>query len=232
MQNPEWRARYRKRVGELLPLFAPATKLRKRVEFLQKRLRPVLAAIDPEAVRNHSDRVNEFMDRLTARAQNLQEQNAQPDPGPAEFDENGMLAVTDWYPVSESEDADVKEIELSPDQKAYAIICGPSGQCVASWRRKVLLAKGRYGFRARVQTKNVAAIDDPKGSAAGLRISGSERTNSLSGTSKWRDLEFEFSVAEEKREVELVAELRTTRGHAWFEVGSLVLVRKPVDESK
>lgn len=41
MQNPEWRDRYRDRVHELVPLFAPE-KLHKRIDEVQARIQPVL----------------------------------------------------------------------------------------------------------------------------------------------------------------------------------------------
>ena len=231
MQNPDWRARYRNRLRELLPLFEPATKLQDRVEFLRKRLQPVLRTIDPQLALDHAGRVKEFNDRLAARELSLKEQVEQEDPKPPEFDEEGNMPLADWYGGSESEDTVVEEVELGKEKRAYSILCGPSGQCVASWRRRVLLGKGTYVFHAKVKTKKVAAIDDEKGSGAGLRISGSNRTNSVDGTSKWKPLEFEFTVDDDLREVELVAELRTTRGQAWFDLESLHLSRKQAEES-
>jgi hypothetical protein len=233
MQNSEWRAKYRKRVASLLPLFDPADKLQARVDVLRDRLQPVLAAIDPQIARDHVDRVKELNDRLAARAESLKEQNERHDPDPAEFDENGMLKLADWYTASESEDAVIEEIDLPGDMRAYTILCGPSGQCVASWRRKVILMRGNYTFHANVQTKDVAAIEDDKGSAAGVRVSGAQRTNTLDGTStEWQTLQFEFTVEEDRREVELVAELRTTRGRVWFDAKSLYLTRTPAEEEK
>lgn len=231
MQNPEWRARYRKRVTELLPLFDPPTKLQTRVDYLQRRLRPVLKAMDPQLALDHAERVKEFKDRLAARAENLKQQSEQEDPKPPEFDENGVMHLAGWNTASESEDAVVEEADSGKGKMAYSILCGPSGQCVASWRRRVLLGRGTYVFHANVKTKKVATIEDEKGVGAGLRISGANRTNALSGTSKWKPLEFEFSVDEELREVELVAELRTTRGQAWFDPETLRLSRKPMAEA-
>ncbi len=231
MQNPEWRARYRNRLKELLPLFDPPTKLQGRVDFLQRRLRPVLKAIDPQLALDHAERVREFKDRLAARAESLKQQSEQEDPKPPEFDENGVMHLDGWNTASESEDAAVEEVDSGKGKMAYSILCGPSGQCVASWRRRVLLGKGNYVFHANVKTKKVAKIEDEKGVGAGLRVSGANRTNCLSGTSKWKPLEFEFSVDEELREVELVAELRTTRGQAWFDPETLRLSRKPVEEA-
>jgi hypothetical protein len=226
MQNPEWRARYRDRLRELLPLFDPPSKLQERVQYLSKRLQPVLRRIDPQLALDHAERVKEFNDRLAARAESLRDQVDREDPKPPEFDENGNMPLADWYGASESEDAVLEEVELPKERRAYSIQCGPSGQCVASWRRRVLLGKGSYTFHAMVKTKKVATIDDEKGSGAGLRISGANRTNGLDGTSKWQPLEYEFSIDEDQREVELVAELRTTRGHAWFDLDSLRLSRK------
>ena len=231
MQNPDWRAKYRQRVKELLPLFDPPEKLQQRVDILQQRLKPVLEAIDPQLALDHAERMKEFKDRLTARTESLRVQNEQPDPGPADFDENGMLQLGDWHPVSETEDALIEEIDIPGDKRAYTILCGPSGQCVASWRRKVLLPKGSYTFHATLQTKDVTPIEDEKGSAAGVRVSGSQRTNTVDGTTtEWQSLEFEFVIEEPRREIELVAELRTTNGRVWFDAGSLHLTKKPADE--
>lgn len=226
MLNPVWRARYRERLNELLPLFDPPSNLNKRVDFLRRRLQPVLSAMDPQLARDHAQRVKEFKERITARATSLREQTQLEDPRPPEFDENGNMHLPDWYGASESEDAAVEEVDLEEEKKAYSVSCGPSGRCIASWRRKVLLTQGTYTFHAIVKTNDVAAIEDEKGSGAGLRISGQNRTNKLEGTSDWKPLEFEFTVAEETREVELVAELRTTAGQAWFDRESLRLSRK------
>ncbi|MDB5339330.1 MAG: hypothetical protein JWN70_4949, partial [Planctomycetaceae bacterium] len=61
----------------------------------------------------------------------------------------------------------------------------------------------------------------------GLRISGGNRTNKLSGTNDWNLLKHEFEVADEMREVELVAELRATGGKVWFNSKSMRLKRMP-----
>lgn len=229
MLNPEWRARYRKRINELLPLFNP-NKLNVRVEFLRRRLQPVLASMDPQLARDHAGRARELKERITARAASLKEQSQRDDPKPPEFDENGKMHLADWMPASESEDAAIEYVELENEKKAYWIQCGESGRCVASWRRRMLLPKGTYTFHAKVKTQDVAEIEDEKGIAAGIRISGANRMNNVKGTSDWKPLEFEFTVEEELVEVVLVAELRTTRGQAWFDVDSLHLSRKQAEE--
>lgn len=227
MENPDWRATYRQRIGELLPHFSPADELLQRVDQGRERLRPIFEAIDPAQAQAHADRVNEFKDRLIARAENLRQQNELPDPKPMEFDEHGRMQVVGWNTASESDDAVVEEVDGPDEKRAFSITCGPSGRCIASWRRKVSLPRGAYALHAKVRSQDVEGISDEKGQAAGLRISGSSRENSLSGTSDWQELHYDFTIEEDSREVELIAELRATRGQAWFEIGSLILERKP-----
>jgi hypothetical protein len=226
MQNPYWRARYRKRVDQLLPLFHPPSRLQERLEILRQRLEPVLASIDPQRARDHADRVRELKERLAARAISLKQQCDQKEAAPAEFDKDGNLHLTDWRKVSESDDAIVEDVEVEGKKRAYLIQCGASGRCVASWRHKILLVRGTYTFHANVKTNDVAAINDDRGSGAGLRISGDRRTNTVDGNSNWKPVEFNITINDQTREVELVAELRTTRGQALFDTQSLRLSRQ------
>ncbi len=227
MQNPEWRAKYRERLRELLPLFAPADKLVARVDAVQPRLRPLLEALNAEQAQGHDDRIRELKERLSARAESLKEQVESSDPTPPEFDENNTMHLADWYGASECEDAMHEEVDVpgEPPRKAYLIKCGPSGRCVASWRRKVLLAKGRYEFDVEAKTADVEGIEDDRGPAVGIRISGAVRTDSLAGSSDWTPLKFEFDVLEDVREVELVAELKSTKGQVWFDRETMKLKR-------
>jgi hypothetical protein len=47
----------------------------------------------------------------------------------------------------------------------------------------------------------------------------------LSGTQDWQKLGYPFRVPEGGGEIEVVCELRATRGEAWFDLSSLHLVR-------
>jgi spore coat protein H len=233
MDNPEWRKRYRKRLQQLLPLFAPPDKLLALVDTQQQRLFPVIKAMNEDQANAFTDRVRELKERLIARAESLKEQVEQPDPGPLEFND-GLADLPNWYGASESEDAVHEEVELEGGRQAYSIQSGPSGNCIASWRRKVLLSQGRYEFQVQAKTENVAqtkagddyAIDE-KGSGVGLRISGANRTAGLHGTSDWKPIKYEFEILEPVREVELVAEIRATEGKVWFDKATLRLKQLP-----
>ena len=215
MHNPEWRKRYRDRVAELLPLFEPQ-RLHEKLDTVVARLQPVVKEFGDEFANAHADRVRELKERIAAREPNLREQLQQGDPSPLEFNADGIAEVADWFPAQETDDTQVEELEID-GQKRYSIQVGESKECVASWRRKVLLAKGRYRVEARLRTEAVAAREDEQGTGAGLRISGGNRNNKLAGDSDWQAVTYEFEVLEDVRDVILVAELRATAGRMWLE---------------
>jgi hypothetical protein len=178
-----------------------------------------------DQVREHDIQVQHLKELITARAKSLEQQSNTPEPRPLKFDAQGVGAVAGWQSRSESPDATTEQQRHADGALTYAINCGASGRCVASWRRKVLLPAGVYKFAGTVRTAGVAPIDDGPGSGAGLRISGSRRTNKLAGDSKWQTLEHQFEIKGAVQEVELVAELRASKGRAWFDASSLKIVR-------
>jgi spore coat protein CotH len=225
LSNPQWRGQYRDRIAELLAMFSPPDRLLKRIDGAHARIRPVLAAMDQQQAREHDEQVKQLKERIIERAGSLERQNSSPEPRPLRFDDRGVATVAGWKPRLETDDAKLDEIAKPGESAIYSIACGPGGRCVASWRAKVLLPAGKYKFAGKVRTAGVAPSDDPAGSGAGLRISGGKRTNKLSGDSNWQKLEHELEVTGALVEVELVAELRATKGQAWFDAKSLVLVR-------
>lgn len=227
LQNLEWRSKYRERVIELRTLLDPPDKLLKRIDEIHQRMRPTWEAISPNHARDQDERVKGLKNQITARAKNLKEQLERPEPVPVRFKGQEPVLLTNWAKASETGDAKHDEVALPDERRAYLIEPGPSNRCIASWRRKVLLAAGRYEFRALAKTEDVQSLDDAQGLGAGLRISGGKRTNKLTGTADWTKLQFEFTVTEESREVELVAELRATKGRVWFDAKSLELLRLP-----
>lgn len=227
MQNPVWRAKYRTRIKELLPLFTPPKRLLELVDVQQKRLQPVLREMNEDQANAFQDRVAELKQRLIDRAANLIEQVSHPEPAPLEFNAEGIAGLEDWYEAHESGGVTHERVELPGKQTAYSIKCENEETCIASWRRKVLLPQGHYLFQARAKTGRVVPLEDEKGSGVGLRVSGANRSQKLSGTSDWKPLEFEFEVLEDVREVELVAEIRATAGQVWFDMQSMRLKKVP-----
>jgi spore coat protein CotH len=225
LSNPEWRASYRDRISELLPLFSPPDRLLKRVDEIHARIRPVLNEWNADAARDLDNHVRHLKERIAARAKSLVEQNNMPEPRPLKFDAEGVAKVVGWKPRAETADAKFDEQATANEPKSYRIESGPSGRCVASWRAKVLLPAGNYKFEGKARTASVAALSEPNGEGAGIRLSGVKRTNQLAGDSNWQKLEHAFEIIAPTQEVELVAELRATKGQVWFDSDSLRVVR-------
>lgn len=228
MENPVWRKRFQKVVQELLPLFSPADSLLTRVDQLHARIRPALAAMDEQLTLHHDQKIQELKDRILARAENLLEQQSFPSLSPLEFNEEGYVQLDNWRAASEQEGADLHKVTLPGELPALMIASRPENPCIASWRGNVLLAPGKYRLATRCKVEGVSdlAVDD-RGLGAGLRISGQPRSNHLVGTTDWTELSFEFEVTEEPRVVELVAELRSTSGTAYFDLSTFRLYQLP-----
>ncbi len=226
MKNPAWRTEYRRRVGEFLPLFG-ADRLKRKVEDVAARLEPALKAWDREQARAFEGAVAGLRSRLEAREKSLREQRSHPEPRPLVFSGSAPARVARWRTASECDDASLAA-EKDQGGEVLRIDAGPSGRCVASWRRSVLLAKGRYRFQAVIRAKGVEPLaENPPGpgTGAGIRISGGRRGEGLVGSSDWKRVEWEFEVAEEMADVDLVVELRAARGGIAIRADSLSLSR-------
>src|SRR5436190_14944543 len=129
--------------------------------------------------------------------------------------------------AKETEDAIHDRQNFPGNKNALVLKTGPSGRCVASFRREILLPKGKYELQALVKTVGVIASPDfnQKVSGAGLRISGGTRTNSLVGDADWKLQKHLFEVAQDNQPVVLILELRATAGWALYDAASLKLVR-------
>ncbi len=225
MRNPEWRARYRKRITELLPLFAVKEKLLPKVKAAQKRLEPVVKGLDGAAGGDYPGRVKGLVERLELREKSLKEQSKKPEPKTLEFDGKGIARLTGFVANRESGDARLEQTTHA-NKRAYGIDSG-NYPGATSWRKKVKLAKGRYVFEASAKLQKVVLFDGNLNSGVQLRIAGSDRHVGLDGTSSWQKIQFEFEVLEETRLVELMAELCAMGGNAYFELSSLKLVKVP-----
>jgi spore coat protein H len=236
--TPEGKRRYQQRLAELTVQLFQEEQLTNRIRQLQARVRPVLEAIGPEAVRQHEAAVNHLCHQVVQRARFLQGEVARPEPQPVQFGPDGVALLTHWVPVKLKDQSGQTslarlDISLSPDgHKALHIATGPDGRCVDAWRTRLILPAGRYRFEARARTAGVVKLTESlkpgqvlKGEGAGIRLSRARQTrpNGLWGDCSWQQLQYEFEVTEPQSTVELVCELRAAAGQAWFDLESLRL---------
>ncbi len=224
MQNDEWREQYRERLRKLIPLLRPVDRWTAKIDEKRERLKPILESINADQAAAHGDRINELKDRLTQRAEALEGLVNDGMPTPIEFDDQGVVHLTDWNAAVEAEEAKLAEVDLA-GVASYSITREPYGDYSSSWRQHVLLPKGNYRFEARIKTDSVIPIPDDQGRGAGIRRSQGPRENGLVGTQDWQLVTYELRIPEDQRQVELVLELRARHGLVWFDRESLKLRR-------
>lgn len=222
MPFPDWRRQYRYRIHELLILFEPL-RVQAHVDRVARKLQPVLRAADPGLARRHADRIRELKGRIFARYSNLKMQDLQPDPWPTVFNAQGYVRLRNEWGPRVPENAGAEEFRTDGNRPALAIRGTQGTPFAASWRRQIVLGRGTYLLEASVMAIGIVPTRDPNGSGAGVRISGGRLVNRLTGSANWTTVEYEFTVEEEIRNVELVLELRAQSGQAWFDRTSLVL---------
>ena len=228
LQTKAGRRRYRERMSLLLTNIFKVDVLTNRIAEVQARIRPVLAAISPDAAREHDGMVNNLRNQIVQRAASLAMQINTPEPVPVRFDKSGRANLAGWRAQNTLGNAALDKVAEASKLQTLHIRAGSDGHCTASWRTRVLLEAGRYRFEGQLRTVGVMPLKDLKGEGAGLRISGSRipRQDQASGDSPWQKVGYDFTIPTDAAEVELVCELRATQGEAWFDLSSLQLVRQ------
>ena len=225
LRVPETRQRYLERVGELSTNVFVAPVLTRRIDELVAKLTPVISNYDANLSRQFAVNAGDLKRRVANRARGLAAQLRPRDTVSVKAVE-GSLVPQGWHPVGEEGGANLARVE-EPKGKP-ALMIGTRTQTMASWRATVSLEPGQYAFEGLARSAGIEPLrDGKKGEGAGLRISGTQkaRVNKLVGDTPWTKLVYEFQVTREAAEVELVCELRATRGEVWFDADSLRLRR-------
>lgn len=224
MQNDAWRGQYHERVKKLVPLFQPVAQWHTKLDEMQQRLEKVFKNIDPQKAKEHKDQVQELKQRLSERAKNVAEIVKNGPGKPMKIDPKRTIALEDWGPAPDGEDAQLEEVELD-GKPCFKVSHKKFGDHSSSWQRRILLPRGEYRLEARLKTENVVPIPDNQGRGAGVRYSANARAEGFAGTTNWQKVSYDIRVLEDQREVELSLELRARHGTAWFDRSSLRLQR-------
>jgi len=230
LDSPEGKDRYLARIGQLYTNVFKIDVLTNRVNELQQRIRPLLAAISPEQATNHDRAVIHLKNQIVARARFLERTFNLPPPMTLHFGSNGMAQLTDWRIQNTRRLARLEKISEAGKTLLHIDASGDTN-CVASWRCRVQLQPGEYHFQALARSARVVplSLKDKKGIGAGIRISEfpTPRTNSLAGNSDWTRILFDFAVQPgDVTPKDLLCELRALEGEVWFDLNSLKLTRK------
>jgi len=223
IQTAEGSRLYRRRLAELFRDVYQLEPLTNLVKQLRARNRPAIAEISPGAARAYDEAVEVVRDRIVERWSGIKRQ-LDAEPEPLKFTD-GAARLAGWRERNEPATA---RLDRSRDGDRSLLHIAAAGNCTASWRARVLLDGGRYRFEGLARGAGIVPFGGGEpGEGAGLRISGMQRSGAdkLAGDSTWTRLGFEFDVSPPSNFVELVCELRATRGEVWFDADSLRLVR-------
>jgi hypothetical protein len=220
MRCPEGKRLYRQKLQSLYETVLVPVDWQERVTKAGERLSAAFALKKPGSEKAYQTQIAAVCNQVSARLAAIGKQLGEA-PKPVPFDSNGTLKLAKgWRTEGDATQFDEQQVA----GKACLHIKAGDGS-VASWRNNVVLDPGKYRFEARVRTTGVVPARETSGVGAGIRISGGNRTgnNGLVGDADWQTIGYDFEA--QGNDVVLVAELRASKGEAWFERDSLRIVR-------
>ena len=164
--------------------------------------------------------------RIVSRWRNVTNQLFGPPPIVLAFNEQGVAKLSGWHIKTDEKSAPAAHWRGTNGEQRVLNIAATNGPTVASWRTRVALPTGKYFFEGDVRGTGILARTNANeaGFGAGLRVSGGKRDHKIEGDAAWTHVR--YSLTNELDELELVCELRATKGEASFDESSLRLVRR------
>jgi hypothetical protein len=220
MQSPDLRRRYLKRIHFLATNTFDVAAITNRARQISARVQPTLAGDFPQLA-NQDRHVQWFCERVASRLQSVREQVLQANM-PLAFDGTNAVRLANWRT---SRDAGSPSFNRRDETEEYLPISANGNYAYGSWRTQVLLDAGEYQFIGRLRTEGLQFDNNVTLGGVTLRISGDRNAKMLTSAPDWTPFTYNFSVAG-LTDIELLCELRASRGRVWFEEGSLKLIRK------
>lgn len=224
MTTPEGNRLFKeRRLALLTNVFQP--------EVMTNRVNAVVGRLVAQA--KNENEVKEFLgygrdmnNRIVSRWRNVTNQLFGPPPLALQFDDQGVAKLSGWRTKTDERSAPAAHWRGEEDEQRVLRIIATNGPTVASWRTRVALPAGKYFFEGDVRSAGITVRTNANdiGYGAGLRISGGKRDHKIEGDTAWTRVR--YSLTNEMDEVELVCELRATKGEASFDESSLRLVRR------
>ena len=221
MSVPEGRQLYLARLGQLYTNLFRVDVLLKRVDDLSTVVGNSLADSDGPSVRSYQGTIADLKAHIAERDKSLASQlaDAYKPRDPLSY---SPVHLTGWTMKVQDGKPEFGH-DADGARRNLLHISAPHGKAGAgSWRTRVILQPGRYKFEGEIRVRGVDSADQADG--ARLRISGARPMRRLSGSTDWRQFDYEFQV-ESDREVEFVCELRAREGDAWFDAETLRVAR-------
>lgn len=216
LSTPEGKSQYLQRMQELYTNVWHVDAILKRVDQLAAVLRPAIAETSSSAARYHDGEVDALKERISRRDESLRRQLGR-------LSNRGSSVLTGWSHRTQTGSPEFRQEKSAEGQDVLYL--GVKGDSICSWRTRVTLEEGAYRFEGKIRTHDVRPTSGEPGAGAGLRISGGGVAAELNGTQDWQQFAYSFHVPEGGGDIEMVCELRASRGEAWFDSSSLRVVR-------
>ena len=226
MQSDDLRRRYLNRIQFLVTNVFDVVAITNRARQISARVQPTLAG-DFGQLANQDRHVQWFCERVAARLQSVREQ-VQHANTPLAFDGTNAVRLANWR---SSRDAGSPSFNRRDDPEEYLAITANGNYAYGSWRTQVFLDTGEYQFIGRLRTEGLQFDDNVTLGGVTLRISGDRNPKMLTSAPDWTAFTYNFSVTD-LTDIELLCELRASRGRVWFEADSLKLTRKVASQKK
>lgn len=224
-ETSEGRRRYFQRLRQLNASIFDVERITNRIQQCVGRVQPILTQLDPSMASQHRLAVDDLCERIAIRKQSLDEQLAGGQGIVPEFDSAGVAKVSGWAAKTNAGIPVVQQSRSSEGSTVLQLAAG-SSPTIASWRVKVLLESGHYSFAGRMRTQGVSSDPRDKRAGAGLRVDKKPAWHKTLGDTDWKEVSYEFDVADGLFDIELVCELRASQGQVWFDADSLRLIRQ------
>lgn len=219
MRCPQGQEMYRARVTNIYTNVLLKEDWPAKVTAKGKQVQSAIATRDGRWAKEYENQINDARGKVTRRIAAIGRQLGAFKP--IVFDANGVLPMAKGWAFDGNNGGRGDEMKFEGHDCLHLVVTESSAP---SWRTTIQLPPGKYRLEALVRTRGAVATDDDRGRGAGVRISGgTKRANSAEGETAWKPVVYEFDAP--GGDVVLVAELRATKGEAWFAVDSLRLVR-------
>lgn len=223
MEIPAAQDQYQERIRSIVTNRLTWSWVTNHLAAVDARLQPALAHRSTGERQRWAGGLQRVANRLAGRIRSVRRQlNLPPEPAFASMtvSSRNPQPITNWLARPQQGQATLESTRVDARDTLH-LVASQKGTS-ASFRTSKFLVAGSYSFEALARTRGLVSKAGTPGRGAGIRISGADRQNQLTGDQDWTPLRFDFDL-EEDRDVEFVVEVRADRGEAWFGLGSLKL---------
>lgn len=194
---------------------------------LESRVRTRVAGLEggltPEEAATLKRESADLIRRISRRCAEVALQRSRSPSASADF-ASGPVTLHDWTPVDIPVGGSMTNVISGEGRSQLRVIVGPI--TAASWQARMTLPAGRYRFEGIAGVRDLRPLPFGRNQGAALRVSGDRRRSlALTDDASGSPLRVDFTVPPPGEDLLFHCEVRASAGEAWFESGSLRVLR-------